>query len=366
MSFALNTRSRSWMVTIQIANMENAGLTKDEYENAELLATFMIETWENSGVERVAGISVCRSKEGLYHCHMACYGNTTTLKKVSEILYKSHVEPQLGGKEALKQYLLKEGKYAEKEEKVLFTMGMEAVQDRQGKRNDLEEIERLLKEGATPEQIFEISFRYRKFEKMIKAEYIHSKIKNTPLIKEDMKRIWIIGESGTGKSYHYKLIADKVGAERIYLATDHDNGGFDYYIENGAPDILFLDEFKGNMKFSQLLVLLDKYSRAQIHSRYSNTYCLWTTIVITSVYPPEAVYTYMVADEKRKRDKIDQLLRRLDEIWYQYKENGEYKTFKISAKEYRDYDDLKSKASKGSKDGFILVDENESIPFDKK
>ena len=61
MPFAPNTRSRSWMVTIQVANMENAGLTKEEYENAELLANFMIETWEHSGKDRTAGISVCRS-----------------------------------------------------------------------------------------------------------------------------------------------------------------------------------------------------------------------------------------------------------------------------------------------------------------
>ena len=47
MPFAPNTRSRSWMVTIQVANMENAGLTKEEYENAELLANFMkfIHIW---------------------------------------------------------------------------------------------------------------------------------------------------------------------------------------------------------------------------------------------------------------------------------------------------------------------------------
>ena len=73
--------------------------------------------------------------------------------------------------------MLKENKYAEKEEKILFTMGMETIQDTQGKRNDLEEIERLLKEGSTPEQIFDSSFRYRKFEKMIKAEYIDNKEK---------------------------------------------------------------------------------------------------------------------------------------------------------------------------------------------
>ena len=359
MAFASNTRARGWMVTIQIANMENAGLKKEEYEKAELLANFMIETWENSGKDRVAGISVCRSEAGLYHCHMACYGNTTTLKKVSEILYKSHVEPQLGGKEALKGYLLKEGKYAEKNEVILYSMGLDVVQDVHGKRNDLIEIGEMLKDGATPEQIFDESFRYRKFDKMIKAEYINQRIKQTPIIKEELFRVWIVGDSGVGKSFYYKQLCDENGAENVYFATDFENGGLDYYIENGAPPILFLDEFKGNMNFAQLLVMLDKFSRAQIHCRYTNTFCLWTSVIITSVYPPDEIYTYMVDDEKKNRDKVEQLLRRLDEIWYKYKENGEYKTFKISAKDYSNYEDLKRKALGNSFEEF-----NSEVPFD--
>ena len=362
MAFASNTRARGWMVTIQVANMINAGLEKEEYEKPEILANFFVETWENSGKDRKAGISVCKSETGLYHCHMACYGNTTTLKKVSDILYKSHVEPQLGGKEALKGYLLKEGKYAEKNEVVLYSLGMESVQDIKGKRNDLSEINDLIKGGATPEQIFEESFRYRRYEKMIKAEYINQRIKQTPIIKEGLKRIWIVGESGTGKSYYYKQLCDREGVENIYFATDFDNGGLDYYIENGAPPILFLDEFKGNMKFSQLLVLLDKYSRAQIHCRYSNCYCLWNTVIITSVYPPDEVYNFMVEDEKRNRDKIEQLLRRLDEIWYKYKnKDGEYETIKISAKEYTNYEDLKGMAGE---DSFLPVSRFEKNPFE--
>lgn len=362
MAFTSNTRARAWVVTVQIANMKNAGLTEEEYMNYELLANFMIETWENSGKSRTAGISICRSKDGLFHAHMACYGNTTTLKKVSDILYRSHVEPQLGGKEALQAYLLKEGKYAEKGEQILYTMGLDVVKDAQGKRNDLEEIENLLKEGATPEQIFETSFRFRKFEKMIKSEFIHNRIKNTPIIKENLRRIWVVGESGTGKTYCYKKLCDEVGAENVYFATDFDNGGLDFYIENGAPPILFLDEFKGNMKFSQLLVILDKYSRAQIHCRYSNCFCLWSTVMISSVYAPDEVYTYMVSDEKRKRDSVKQLLRRSDEIWYKYIENGIYKTYKISAKEYTNYEDLRNRAYA---DDFISVDQNINIPFNE-
>lgn len=226
----------------------------------------------------------------------------------------------------------------------------------------MEEIENLLKEGATPEQIFETSFRFRKFEKMIKSEFIHNRIKNTPIIKENLRRIWVVGESGTGKTYCYKKLCDEVGAENVYFATDFDNGGLDFYIENGAPPILFLDEFKGNMKFSQLLVILDKYSRAQIHCRYSNCFCLWSTVMISSVYAPDEVYTYMVSDEKRKRDSVKQLLRRLDEIWYKYIENGIYKTYKISAKEYTNYEDLRNRAYA---DDFISVDQNINIPFNE-
>lgn len=361
MAFSTNTRSRSWIATIQVVNMETAGLTKEEYENPELLADYMIDVWEKSGKDRTAGIAVCRSAVGLYHAHMACYGNTTTLKKVAKILFKSHVEPQLGGKEELKAYLLKEGKFAEKGEEVLFTKGIEVIQCVQGKRNDLIEIEELLDDGATPEQVFDASFRFRKYEKMVKAEYINDRIKNTPIVKENMKRIWITGESSTGKSYYYKLLADEVGVEQIYLASDYESGGLDYYIERGAPPILFLDEFKGNMKFSQLLVILDKYSRAQIKCRYQNTYCLWETVIITSVFPPDEVYSFMVDDDRKNRDSIKQLLRRLDEIWYKYRdENGEYKTYKIPATEYVNYEDLKQRATENR---FIKVDD-EYLPFD--
>ena len=87
------------MGTIHIANMVKAGLTKEQYENPEYLADFFISLWENSGKGRKAGIVVCVSLDNCYHCHIACYGNTTTLKKVSDILFQSHIEPQLGGKE---------------------------------------------------------------------------------------------------------------------------------------------------------------------------------------------------------------------------------------------------------------------------
>ncbi|MBS5984465.1 MAG: hypothetical protein KIC67_17965 [Clostridium butyricum] len=350
------------MGTIHITNMEKAGLTKEEYENPEYLADKFIGFWEESGKGRKAGIVVCVSIDGCYHAHIACYGNTTTLKKVADILFNAHIEPQLGGKDALKSYLLKEGKYEEKGEQVLCVKGINVIQDNQGKRNDLDEIEELLNNGATPEEIFETSFRYRKYEKMIKSAYIDKRIKETPLIKESHNE-WHVGNSGSGKTYYYYQLCEKCSPEKVYMTTDFENGGFDFYIEQGAPPIIFLDEFKGNMRYGQLLTILDKYSRTQTHCRYANTYNLWTTCIITSIFPPDEVYSSMVEYEKRNRDKIDQLLRRLDVIVYHYKKNGEYKTFSIPANEYIDYDYLKQCAF-GDENGLVEMDNVEDVPFD--
>lgn len=351
------------MVTVQIANMEKTGLSKQEYKKPETLADFFTIAWNTSGKDRTSAIAVCTSKDGLYHAHLALYGNLTTLNNVRKIMFESHVEPQLGGKKELYAYLAKLPPYDEKGEEVLFVKGLENIQEAQGRRSDLLDIEELLSQGLSPTEIMDTNFSYRRFEKMIKSAYISKRIKETPLIKQTHNE-WHVGDSGTGKTYYYYQLCEQHSPEQIYIASDFENGGFDFYIEQGAPPILFLDEFKGNMKFSQLLMILDKYSRTQTHCRYSNTYNLWTTCIITSIFPPDEVYSFMVDDSKRNRDKIDQLLRRLDLVVYHYKEGNKYKTFSIPANEYADYDTLKQRAlSDGS--GFIQIHDDAAIPFEE-
>lgn len=348
------------MVTFQIANMEKSGLTKKEYENPEYLADYICSLWENSGKGRKAGVVVCVSLKGLYHAHIACYGNTTTLKKVSDIFFQAHTEPQLGGKAELRAYLLKEGKYAEKGEQVLCFKGLENIEDVQGKRNDLEEIEELLNNGATPEEIFETSFRYRKYEKMIKADYLARRIKETPLVK-DMWNEYHWGRSGSGKTYTYIKLCEKYPDE-VYLCNDYANsgtsgGGFDFYSSNPAS-IVILDEFRGNIPYAQLLSMLDVYSRNQQHCRYQNVYNLWTSVVICSIYPPEKVYSFMVDDTQKSVDSIQQLLRRLKVIVYHYiNKDGKYRVFRMPAKDYINASDMIERAKAYEK----IADEVEAM-----
>ena len=338
MAFSPHIRGRCWVGTIQIANMEKAGLTKEQYEDVEYVADYFISLWENSGKDRKAGVAVCVSNKGLYHIHIACYGNTTTLKKVSDVLFQSHIEPQLGGKDELKAYLLKEGKYEEKGEHVLLTKGLEVIESKQGSRSDLDEIESLLDSGYTPLQIFEQSFRYRKYEKMIKSHFLQKRINETPLMKQ-MWNEYHFGASGSGKTYTYMRRCEEFSPDDVYLCNDYANsgssgGGFDFYA-NSPAKIIILDEFRGNIPFANMLSVLDVYSRNQQHARYQNVYNLWTSVIICSIFAPEEVYRFMIDDTQRRVDSIKQFLRRLNIVVYHYKDkDGHFRTYTLPSNEY--------------------------------
>lgn len=370
MGFDTKTRGRAWIAVVHIKNMLNMGLTEEQYKEPEYLSDFLAYLWNESGKGRTSAVAVCMSADGCYHAHMALYGNTTTLGNVAKILKDSHVEPQLGGKAQLQAYLLKQGKYAEKGETILYVKDIDKVQDVPGRRNDLEVIEEMLVKGFTPQQILDTNFQFYKYEKMILNAYTDQRIKDAP-IKQEIYFEYHVGESGTGKSYFYKQLCDKIGAENIYIMTDYDNnasGGLDSYMKMGAPPILFMDEYKGfGISYGKLLVMLTGYTRMQTHSRYSNSYNLWKEVYITSVYPPEALYQNMVAHEYQDIDSYTQLIRRINKIVYHYIENGEYKTYSIDGKDYTNYEDLRKQVANLNQadDGFIQISEAEQlqIPF---
>lgn len=363
--FSPKTKGRAWVATIQTANMEKSGISKEIYENPERLSDIFTTLWNDSGKDRTSGIAVCVSASGLYHAHMALYGNTTTLKNVADILHGSHVEPQLGGKKDLTAYLRKEGIYAEKGEHVLFAKDIDTVQDIQGKRFDLDTIQQLLDDGLTPNEIFRQNLRYRKYSEMIKAAYLDKRISNMPVVKI-MHNEYHVGAAKTGKTFLYKELCDKHGRDSIYMLNDLQNGGLDLYVSQGAAPILFIDDLKGSsIKFSMLLNILDQYSDLQTHSRYQNTYNLWDSVIITSIYPLEDIYQFLVNEEHRQTDSFYQLVRRFENIVYHYvTSSGAYKTFSIPAEEYIDYDNLKQRAL-GDENGFKKIDETEDIPFNE-
>lgn len=349
--------SRSWFCVLN--NPEKIfGQDKTPDEMVELA----IDRWCQNKPERTCAVNYEIGDQGTPHMHMVLEDPAKARFTAVQKLFPSiHIERTRGNKEQAEDYINKRGRFEEKNHTVLIPARYRGqIKACQGARNDLCIIEDLIEQGYTPSQIMAKSIYYRKQESLIKKAFFAKRAQETPAIR-DVVVFWHVGNSGTGKSYVYYQLTQEYGEDEVYLMTDYGSGGFDLY---EGQKILVMDEFKGSMKFQELLNYCDRY-KIQIHCRYANGYALWNIIHITSIYPPEEAYKFMVDQENRDRDRIDQLMRRLTYIVYHYKENGKYKTFQLPAKEYQNYEQLKISAI-GDEGGFVPVDSAPSspLPFD--
>lgn len=288
-------------------------------------------------------------EQGTEHFHLYIkFKYPQSLTTISKAFGNAHIENTQGNSKQNRDYIRKEGAYQDSDKKetnhleTFFESGECPIEEKEtkGYRSDLEEIDRMLEQGLTPNQILDsFPFSYRRYEKDIRTKFFSLQDKKTPLERK-VKVVWHVGETGTGKSFTYITLCKEKGEESIYFLTDYKTGGFDLYC---AESILFIDDFKGSMPFQEFLNCLNEY-KSQLHCRYTNVKGLWTEVHVTSVYPPDEVYDFMVASDKRNHDQLLQLLRRIDEIVYHYIKDGEFRTISIPGNDYVNYDSLKSRA----------------------
>jgi hypothetical protein len=329
-----DTTSRSWFCVFN--NPEDHGYTGEPREIVEKI----IEEWIKDEPQRTCAVSYCITEAGMHHLH-AVFEDDEPIRfsAVKKVYPKMHITPTKGSKAQAEDYIKKKGKWKEAGEKVVLTLQHGEIKGVQGRRRDVGIIEDYIAKGMKPNEILDRSMNYRQYEKAIRDTYYRKRWKETPVIRE-VTVYWHIGKTGTGKSYELINLTEKHGEDEVYLVTDYDNG-FDKY--NGEK-VLFMDEFRGNMRFNQLLTILDKY-RAQINCRYSNVYALWTEVHITSSLPPEKTYEKMV-QENRNHDTMDQLLRRINYVVYHQKVNDEYVKTEIPMKDYKSYEEMEQEYGK--------------------
>ena len=348
-----NDSSRSWFCVLNSPQEMFGELTPEDMVNKA------IEMWCEDKPQRSCAVNYEIGDTGNHHMHMVLEDPAKTRFSAIQKLFKGiHIEPTRGNKEQAEDYIHKRGSFAEKSHTVIIPAVIRGtIKANQGTRKDLDIIQELLEQGKTPNEIMDISIYYRKHETLIRKQYFRMQVKIIPLTRE-VKLYWHVEESGSGKSYTYVKLCQEYGKDKVYMMNDYENGGFDDYC---AEPILFMDEFKGNMKFQVLLNYLDSYP-VQVHCRYANAYALWNEVHITSVFPPELAYHFMVEESMQNKDKINQLMRRIHTIIYHYKEDKEYKTFELPTVEYKNYDELKMLAKNK---GFMPLEsfEQGEIPF---
>ena len=340
---------RAFFLTVWTKSLENMGLGNMLDENKkpkdgigkEILEAVCAK-FEKSGKERFCSGTACVSKNDGFHLHLGAYSNGPVKPRaVVKLLGNAHIEPQRGTKTQLIDYILKkDDKWKEKQEDVLYvTENMDGIVGHQGARSDLGQIEEMINEGFTPSEIMGEKFAYRRYDKMIRDAFFEKRAAETPVVR-DVYVEWHCGESGSGKTHILETLIDAYGEEEVYFVTDYEGGGMDKY--NGQK-VLFLDEFRGQIRFSTLLSMLDVY-KAQIHCRYTNIIGLWSKVFITSPFPPEQVYKKLVSIEDRENDSMKQLFRRIHTIVYHWKDGDTYKEYRLPMTEYHRYEELNALA----------------------
>lgn len=326
-----DTKSRSWFCV-----WNNPQNHIDETEPEKIIYK-IIEIWTENHPTRTCAINYEIGDNGTPHCHMVLEdSNQVRFSTITNMFSGIHVEETKGNKAQAEDYIYKREPFSEKKHTLVHPpVFYGEIKAHQGARNDLYIIQELLEQGKTPNQILDENFLYRKHETMIRKHFFRLREKSTPPHRK-ITVYWHVGESGSGKSFFYTELCEKYGRDNIFLLTDYDGGGFDTYC---AEKYLFMDEFKGNMKFQTLLNILDNYP-TQLHCRYANALSLWDEVHITSVYPPEEIYKVIVDKHLQSIDSYKQLKRRIDNIIFHYKENDVYKSYQLPMKEYVDYDQL--------------------------
>ncbi|HOP10843.1 MAG TPA: hypothetical protein PK629_05070 [Oscillospiraceae bacterium] len=339
-----DTISKSWFCVFN--NPVEHGYTGE----AEEVAKRIVNEWCDGNPSRTCAVAFCISAEGLHHLHCVFEDKKTMrFSMIKKTFPEMHIEATKGNRDQAEDYINKRGKWEEKGEKIICIERHGEISGVKGHRSDLDEIEALIDDGYTPKQIMAMSFRYRKYEKMIKDAFFAKREKETP-VQRKITTYWHVGESGTGKSYTYVQLCEKYGQENVYMLTDCESGGFDLYC---AETYLIIDEFRGQIKYSVLLNSILSNYKTQVHSRYANIVPLWVEVHITSVFPPEDVYRKMV-EEYRHIDTFEQLRRRIDFVVYHWKtSNGNYCEFQIPMSEYKNYEDLKRRAESGDYDVYF-------------
>lgn len=324
------------------------------------ICDLVLKMWCDSKPGRIGAVVYCISATGLHHLHMVLETSDshsdkfryTAIQKIYGV--KFHIEPTRGSKKEAEDYIYKRGKFVEKGEIVTAKAIYGEIQGNKGQRTDLSGIEDMLAQGMTPSQIMDTSIKLRRYEKMIKDAYFRMRDLQTPFIRE-VKVIYHIGESGSGKTFTSSKYIESLGSDHVYFCVDYENGFLDNY--NGQ-EVLWLDEYRGQLRYSVFLSMLDCY-KAQVHARYSNVLMLWNEVHITSVLPPEAIYDNMINSSRYKElDTYAQLKRRINTVVYHYKDkNNEYCQLEMDMKDYKDYATLRNYAlGKCDINGFYKAD----------
>lgn len=242
----------------------------------------------------VFGSEICPST-GKHHWQGYVYFFDKVSRKKAQKLLKignSHIEHILkDSTERAIEYCKEDGKYKE--------FGIPPCQ---GKRTDLDFIKNEILNGTKVDEICltrpMVYHQYGRTLNRIEELYLQKQFRTWMT-----KGIWYYGKTGVGKS---EMWSKNFNPETHYKH----NLACEWWDRYKGQEICIFDEFRGQIKFSELLSLCDKHPHYVKRRGREDLPFLSKTIIITSSLHPEEIYRNSLHAE----DKMEQFYRRFEVI----------------------------------------------------
>lgn len=303
----LRVRSRAWMMTL--------------YSNDA-------KSWDESTIDDVMkshNWSWCGQLESGHetnHEHYQLYveaKNAIRGSSLSNAFNKAHVEYRRGTRVEAFLYCTKDDTRVDGP----YFHGIDAASvaaGGQGKRNDLEAVRDLVKDGMTYRDLLltgdgsvqRVLASHSQYVKDLVSAYqseLASKLR-------DVKVSYVYGAPGIGKTS--TVLGMYPGAYRV-KSYEHPFDAYD------AQSTLILDEFAGagQIDFHDLMNMLDRYPY-ECDARFYNRWALWSRVIIISNLPPKQYALYPTVDS----DKWPGFTRRINAGVYNFDNPSEIEMFK--------------------------------------
>jgi len=234
-------------------------------------------------------------EEGTPHTHLfIVFKNAVEFSALQKPFYGAHLEPSKGSNKENRDYIRKEGKWAESEKKETnipetFEEYGELPPDRAEGVKETAAIYEMLKNKASNFEVMEVyPNAMNKIDKMDRTRQtlLEEEYKNV-FRKLDVTYLW--GKAGVGKT---RCVMDEYVYENVYRVTDYTHP-FDGY---KGQDVIMFEEFRSNLPIGDMLNYLDGYP-VELPCRYSNKQACYTKVYILSNIPLEQQYPNIQAEQ---------------------------------------------------------------------
>jgi len=304
-----NPQCRKWV--LEINNLQECGFTHDVI--CEKLMMFFPEYF--------CLADEIGNKSGLFHTHIFIYSPSpmrfNTLKKRFPI---AHIEKAYGSAKENRDYIRKEGKWADTEKADTRIEGSFYEYGVMPKENEercpkMSKLINCIKDGKTTSEILEeypeFALRVREIETLNQTLM---KEKYKCQYRENIEVIYLFGASGTGKTR--SIFQQHSPGEICRITNYHSVQGvrFDNY---NAEDVLVFEEFDSRVPIRDMLNYLDIYPLS-LPARYNNRTACYTKVYITSNLPLSEQYKDIQQISPRTWEAF---LRRIHKV-YEFHEDG--------------------------------------------